>query len=125
LQNQDGKVKIAITNKSAAAWAPGDYYLAYRAYNATTGASVVQQRSANLTATVNRDQRVTLDATIKALPPGKYFLDFTMVKTGGPVFTDHQVPPGRIVLQVFDIPPVVQELYPPNGYQAPTLTPQL
>ncbi|WP_083752044.1 RHS repeat-associated core domain-containing protein [Saccharothrix sp. ALI-22-I] len=125
LQNQDGKVKIAVTNKSAAAWAPGDYYLAYRAYNATTGASVVQQRSANLTATVNRNQRVTLDATIKALPPGKYFLDFTMVKTGGPVFTDHQVPPGRIVLEVFDIPPVVQELYPPNGYQAPTLTPQL
>ncbi|WP_268995872.1 RHS repeat-associated core domain-containing protein [Saccharothrix luteola] len=125
LQNQDGKVKIAVTNKSAAAWAPGDYYLAYRAYNAKTGASVVQQRSANLTATVNRNQRVTLDATIKALPPGKYFLDFTMVKTGGPVFTDHQVPPGRIVLEVFDIPPVVQELYPPNGYQARTLTPQL
>ncbi|NUT52811.1 MAG: DNRLRE domain-containing protein [Saccharothrix sp.] len=125
LQNQDGKVKIAVTNKSAAAWAPGDYYLAYRAYNAKTGASVVQQRSANLTGTVNRNQRVTLDATIKALPPGKYFLDFTMVKTGGPVFTDHQVPPGRVVLEVFDIPPVVQELHPPNGYQTPTLTPQL
>ena len=48
-----------------------------------------------------------------------------MVRSGGPVFTDEQVPPARIVLQVFDIPPVVQELYPPNGYQAPTLTPQL
>ncbi|CCH28448.1 RHS repeat-associated core domain-containing protein [Actinosynnema sp. NPDC047251] len=125
LQNQDGKVKIAVTNKSAANWAPGDYYLAYRAYNAKTGASVTQQRSANLPGTVNRNARVTLDATVKALPPGKYFLDFTMVKTGGPVFTDHQVPPGRIVLEVFDIPPVVQELYPPNGYRAPTLTPQL
>ena len=125
LQNQDGKVKIAVTNKSASAWAPGDYYLAYRAYNAKTGASVVQQRSANLTATVSRNQRVTLDATVKALPPGKYFLDFTMVKTGGPVFTDHQVPPGRVVLEVFDIAPVVQELYPPNGYQTSTLTPQL
>ena len=125
LQNQDGKIKVSVTNKSAAAWAPGDYYLAYRAYNTATGASVTQQRSANLTSTVARGGRVTLDATIKALPPGKYFLDFTMVKTGGPVFTDHQVPPGRLVLQVFDIPPVVQELYPPNGYQAQTLTPQL
>jgi RHS repeat-associated protein len=125
LQNQDGKVKITVTNKSAAAWAPGDYYLAYRAYKADTGASVIQQRSANLTASVPRGGKVTLDATIKALPPGKYFLDLTMVKTGGPVFTDHQVPPGRIVLQVFDIPPVLQELFPPNGYQAPTLTPQL
>ncbi|SFQ99982.1 RHS repeat-associated core domain-containing protein [Lentzea waywayandensis] len=124
LQNQDGKVKITVTNKSAAAWAPGDYYLAYRAYK-SDGAAVTQQRAANLTATVQRNGKVTLDATIKAMPPGKYFLDFTMVKTGGPVFTDHQVPPGRIILQVFDIPPVVQELFPPNGYQTPTLTPQL
>lgn len=125
LQNQDGKIKISVTNKSAAAWAPSDYYLAYRAYNATSGAAVGQQRSANLATTVARGSRVTLDATIKAMPPGKYFLDFTMVKSGGPVFTDQQVPPARLVLQVFDIPPVVQELYPPNGYQAPTLTPQL
>jgi RHS repeat-associated protein len=125
LQNQDGKIKVSVTNKSAAAWAPSDYYLAYRAYNATTGAAVGQQRSANLTSTVARGSRVTLDATIKAMPPGKYFLDFTMVKSGGPVFTDYQVPPARLILEVFDIPPVVQELYPPNGYQAPTLTPQL
>ncbi|MEV4754381.1 polymorphic toxin-type HINT domain-containing protein [Micromonospora sp. NPDC049559] len=125
LQNQDGKIKVTVTNKSAAAWAPGDYYLAYRAYNARTGAAVGQQRSANLTTTVARNARVTLDATIKAMPPGQYFLDFTMVKTGGPVFTDHQVPPIRLVLEVFDIPPVVQELFPPNGYQTPTLTPQL
>ncbi|WP_157984823.1 RHS repeat-associated core domain-containing protein [Lentzea terrae] len=124
LQNQNGKVKIQVTNKSAAAWAPGDYYLAYRAYKAD-GSAFGQQRAANLTTTVQRNGKVTLDATIKAMPPGKYFLDFTMVKTGGPVFTDHQVPPGRIVLQVFDIPPVLQELFPPNGYQAPTLTPQL
>ncbi|MEV6242460.1 RHS repeat-associated core domain-containing protein [Lentzea sp. NPDC051838] len=124
LQNQNGKVKIQVTNKSAAAWAPSDYYLAYRAYKAD-GSAFGQQRAANLTTTVQRNGKVTLDATIKAMPPGKYFLDFTMVKTGGPVFTDHQVPPGRIVLQVFDIPPVLQELFPPNGYQAPTLTPQL
>ncbi|MEO3820196.1 LamG-like jellyroll fold domain-containing protein [Plantactinospora sp. B24E8] len=125
LQNQDGRIKVTVTNRSAAAWAPGDFYLAYRAYNAVTGVAVSQQRSASLTSTVARNGRVTLDATIKAMPPGKYFLDFTMVKTGGPVFTDHQVPPARLVLQVFDIPPVVQELSPPNGYRAPTLTPQL
>ncbi|MEV0809801.1 RHS repeat-associated core domain-containing protein [Micromonospora sp. NPDC050200] len=125
LQNQDGKIKVAVTNKGAGAWAPGDFYLAYRAYKASNGAAVTQQRSASLTSTVARGGRVTLDATIKALPPGKYFLDFTMVKTGGPVFTDYQVPPARLVLEVFNIPPVVQELYPPNGYQAPTLTPQL
>ncbi|MGW4465963.1 polymorphic toxin-type HINT domain-containing protein [Micromonospora sp. NPDC004704] len=125
LQNQAGKVKVTVTNLSADAWAPGSYYLAYRAYNSATGAAVGQQRAADLTATVARGGKVTLDATIKAMPPGTYFLDFTMVRTGGVVFTDHQVPPGRIVLKVIDIPPVVQALYPPNGYQAPTLTPQL
>ncbi|MEU4218228.1 polymorphic toxin-type HINT domain-containing protein [Actinoplanes sp. NPDC026623] len=124
-QVQDGKVKITVTNLGADAWTPSTYYLAYRAYNATTGKSVLQQRAANLAGNVARGGKVTLDATIKALPPGVYFLDFTMVRTGGAVFTDFQVPPGRIVLHVIDIPPVVAELYPPNGYQAPTLTPLL
>ena len=125
LQNQNGVVKVTVTNLSAATWTPSSYYLAYRAYNASTGKAVTQQRAANLPGNVARGAKVTLDATIKALPPGKYHLDFTMVRSGGPVFTDEQVPPARITLQVFDIPPVVQELYPPNGYQAQTLTPQL
>ncbi|MEV4659511.1 LamG-like jellyroll fold domain-containing protein [Micromonospora sp. NPDC049301] len=125
LRNQDGKVKVTVTNLGAEAWTPANYYLAYRVYNAQTGAAVTQQRAANLSSTLARGAKVTLDATIKRLEPGSYFLDFTMVRTGGAVFTDHQVPPGRIVLQVFDVPPVVQELYPENGYQAPTLTPLL
>ncbi len=125
LRNQDGKVKVTVTNLGAENWTPANYYLAYRVYNARTGAAVTQQRAASLPATLARGAKVTLDATVKRLEPGSYFLDFTMVRTGGVVFTDHQVPPGRIVLQVFDVPPVVQELYPGNGYQAPTLTPLL
>ncbi|MCT2278010.1 DNRLRE domain-containing protein [Micromonospora chalcea] len=125
LRNQDGKVKVTVTNLGAEAWSPSNYYLAYRVYNASTGAAVTQQRAASLPATLARGAKVTLDATVKALPPGSYFLDFTMVRNGGIVFTDQQVPPGRIVLQVFDVPPVVQELYPGNGYQAGTLTPLL
>ncbi len=125
LRNQDGKVKVTVTNLGAENWTPANYYLAYRVYNARTGAAVTQQRAANLPATLARGAKVTLDATVKQLEPGAYFLDFTMVRTGGVVFTDHQVPPGRIVLQVFDVPPVVQELYPNNGYRAPTLTPLL
>jgi uncharacterized protein DUF6531 len=125
LRNQDGRVTVTVTNKGAETWTPSTYYLAYRAYNAQTGAAVTQQRAASLPGNVPRDGRVSLNATIKALPPGVYFLDFTMVRAGGPVFTDQQVPPGRIVLRVFDVPPVVQEVYPPNGYQTPTLTPLL
>jgi hypothetical protein len=124
LQNQDGRVRIAVTNRGAETWTPTTYYLAYRAFN-SKGKLVVQQRSANLPGNVARGAKVTLDATIKALPAGVYTLDFTMVHTGGPVFTDEQVPPGRIVLEVFNIPPVVQKVYPLNGYQSPTLTPQL
>ena len=125
LQNQSGKVKVTVTNRSKDAWAPGGYYLAYRAYDSRTNAAKGQFRAADLTTTVARGGRVTFDATIKALPPGRYFLDFTMVRTGGIVFTDHQVAPARIVLEVIDLAPVVQELYPPNGYQAQTLTPLL
>ncbi|MEW1870412.1 LamG-like jellyroll fold domain-containing protein [Streptomyces caelestis] len=124
LQNQAGQVKVAVTNKGAGTWTPGAYYLAYRAYD-KDGKLVTQQRAANLTTNVAHGARTTFTATIKALPPGAYMLDFSMVKSGGPVFTDEQVAPGRLSLQVFDIAPVVQEQHPPNGYQAQTLSPQL
>ncbi|HEY2669109.1 MAG TPA: LamG-like jellyroll fold domain-containing protein [Rugosimonospora sp.] len=125
LQNQDGKIEVTVTNLGAQTWTPSTYYLAYRVFDAKTDKLVAQRRSANLTGNVARNGKATLSATIYAMPPGTYFLDFTMVHVGGPVFTDEQVPPARLVLQVIDIPPVVEELYPPNGYQPPTLTPQL
>ncbi|MFD0688592.1 polymorphic toxin-type HINT domain-containing protein [Actinomadura fibrosa] len=123
-QAQNGKVKVSVTNTGAETWTPSTYYLAYRVYNAK-GKLVTQQRSANLTANVARGAKATLDATIKALPPGTYSIDFTMAHAGGPVFTDEQVPPARLRIKIIDIAPVIQELSPPNGYQAPTLTPQL
>ncbi|WP_234435897.1 DUF6531 domain-containing protein [Streptomyces sp. NRRL S-813] len=124
LQNQAGQVKVAVTNKGAETWTPSTYYLAYRAYD-KKGKLVTQQRAGSLTGNVAHGAKATVDATIKALPPGVYMLDFTMVRQGGKVFTDEQVPPGRLTIQVFDIAPVVKEQFPPNGYQAQTLTPQL
>lgn len=124
LQNQAGKVQVSVTNKGAETWTPSTYYLAYRAYD-KKGKLVTQQRAGALTGNVAHGARATVDATIKALPPGVYMLDFTMVRQGGKVFTDEQVPPGRLTIQVFDIAPVVKEQFPPNGYQAQTLTPQL
>ena len=125
LQNQSGKVKVTVTNLGAEDWSPTAYYLAYRAYDVDTHTLVTQRRSGSLPATLARGARTTIEATIFALPPGRYYLDFTMVHSGGVVFTDEQVPPARLVIEVIDIPPVLQELYPPNGYQAPTLSPQL
>ncbi|WP_206067675.1 LamG-like jellyroll fold domain-containing protein [Nonomuraea composti] len=123
-QAQPGRIKMTVTNTGAAAWAQGDYYLAYRAYDGK-GKLVTQQRSANLTASVPRGGKARLDAEIKPLKPGTYKLDFTMVRAGGKVFTDEYVPPARLIIKIIDIAPVLQELYPFNGYQAPTLTPQL
>ncbi|MFG2883521.1 LamG-like jellyroll fold domain-containing protein [Streptomyces sp. NPDC048297] len=124
LQNQAGQIKVSVTNKGAETWTPSTYYLAYRAYD-KKGKLVTQQRAGSLTGNVAHGAKASVDATIKALPPGVYMLDFTMVRQGGKVFTDEQVPPGRLTIQVFDIAPVVKEQFPPNGYQAQTLTPQL
>ncbi|WP_158581437.1 LamG-like jellyroll fold domain-containing protein [Actinomadura spongiicola] len=123
-QAQSGKVKVRVTNTGAETWTPSTYYLAYRVYDGK-GKLITQQRSASLPGNVVRGDRATLDAVIKPLKPGTYSIDFTMVRKGGPVFTDEQVPPIRLRIQIIDIAPVLQELYPPNGYQAPTLTPQL
>ncbi|MFI0366733.1 DNA/RNA non-specific endonuclease [Actinomadura sp. 1N219] len=123
-QAQSGKVKVTVTNTGAETWTPSTYFLAYRVYD-SKGKLVTQQRSANLPGNVARGGKATLDAVIKPLKPGTYSIDFTMAHTGGPVFTDEQVPPIRLVIKIIDIAPVLQELYPPNGYQAPTLTPQL
>ncbi len=125
LQNQPGMVKITVTNRSAEDWRRGAYHLIYRAYDAGTGAAKGQTVAAALTTTIARGATATIEATIKPLAIGRYLLDFSMAKVGGPVFTDENVPPARISLQVDNILPVVHELYPPNGYASPTLTPQL
>jgi YD repeat-containing protein len=125
LQNQAGKVKVTVTNKSAMDWTPSGFRLVYRVYNAQTNAKVGQYIAANLPATVARNASATLEATIKPLPVGQYLLDFSMSTAAGRVFTDELVPPARIALRVDNIAPVVGNLFPPNGYQSPTLTPQL
>jgi RHS repeat-associated protein len=124
LQDEAGKVKISVTNRGSENWTPARYYLAYRVYN-SKGKEQGQYHSANLPGTLARGAKVTLEATISKLPAGTYIIDFTMVGPGGKVFTDEQVPPGRLVIGVYNVPPTLQEVYPDNGYEAGTLTPQL
>uniref|UniRef100_UPI002739783A DNRLRE domain-containing protein n=1 Tax=Symbioplanes lichenis TaxID=1629072 RepID=UPI002739783A len=125
LQNQAGKVKVTVTNTSAMDWTPSGFKLVYRLYNAKTSAKIGQYVAGSLGSTLARGATTSIEATIKALPIGDYLLDFSMATTGGKVFTDEAVPPARIALSVQNIAPVVGDLYPPNGYQAPILTPQL
>ena len=117
-------VKVTVTNKGAESWTAARYYLAYRVYDQNSHV-VGQYRSASLPATLARGAKVTLNAKINSLPVGSYIIDFTMVGPGGKVFTDEQVPPARLTIAVYNIPPTVQKLYPDNGFEAGTLNPQL
>ncbi|MFI9388969.1 polymorphic toxin-type HINT domain-containing protein [Kutzneria sp. NPDC052558] len=121
---QGGKIKITVTNRGVDTWTPGAYALGYRVFT-SDGRPVASKEAAQLPGNVARGQSVSLDATIQALDPGDYYVDFSMLKKGGPFFTDEQIPPARLVLRVYNIPPVVRDQYPPNGYSTPTLTPQL
>uniref|UniRef100_UPI0027383244 DNRLRE domain-containing protein n=1 Tax=Symbioplanes lichenis TaxID=1629072 RepID=UPI0027383244 len=125
LQNQAGKVKVTVTNKSAMDWPASGYRLVYRLYNASTNAKIGQYVAGSLSSTLARGATTSIEATIKALPIGDYLIDFSMATSGGKVFTDENVPPARIGLSVRNIDPTLQDAYPPNGYQSPTLTPQL
>ncbi|RKT54494.1 LamG-like jellyroll fold domain-containing protein [Saccharothrix australiensis] len=119
-----GKVRIEVTNLGAEKWTPGIYALAYRYFGAN-GQYLGWSESAALPSVVERGGTVELDATINATPPGSYRFEFTMIKRGVAFFTDEQIPPAALAFQVIDVPPVIKEQYPPNGYSAPTLTPSL
>lgn len=123
-RNQDGVVKVKVTNLGKNTWRPGEYFLAYRRFDARGGYQA-EVEAAQIPHDVPRNQSVTLDAKIGRVEPGQYSLEFTMVHKGVKVFTDEQVAPARLGLQVFDVPPIVTGQYPPNGHSAPSLEQQL
>lgn len=127
MQNQNGGVTVTVTNKSAYAWAAGDYSLRYRVFDGKGKpyAALPTFNAATMPA-LGRGATANVAATIKAMPAGMYYLDFSVVRNSPLTwFTDQQVAPVRLALQIFDIPPVVTQMYPPHGYSAPTLQPQL
>ncbi len=128
LQNQDGKLQIRVKNLSATAWTPSQYYLKTVVTDLKDN-QLYQYRGADLPATVARNSSVILDATIKAMSAGtgvkQYRVYFTMVKVNGPDFTTERVDPARTLIEVRNLPPIVDQLSPDNGYRTQTLTPQL
>ncbi|MGY6656849.1 polymorphic toxin-type HINT domain-containing protein [Amycolatopsis sp. TRM77291] len=117
------KVRIAVTNRGSRTWTPAEYRLSYRAFTAD-GRPKDARESAKLPRDVPPGDTVTLDATVFGMEPGDYLLDFSMVHNNT-FFTDEQIPPARLSMTVFELPPVVKAQYPPAGHTAPTLTPQL
>lgn len=120
---QDGKVKVWVKNTGANAW-DANYDLAYKVFNADTQDLVAIKRAAALPGTVPVGGEVTLDANLEKLPYGRYIFEFTM-RHGTTTFTDEQVAPARVTLEVFNVPPVVTEQYPAAGQNVETLRPQL
>lgn len=128
LQNQDGKIKITVKNLGAEDWAPSQYYLKTVVLD-MNNRQLYQYRGADLPTTLRRGSSVTLDATIKAMSAGtgsrQYQVYFTMVRVGGPDFSLENVTPAKILIEVRNLPPVVDQLSPDNGYRTQTLTPEL
>lgn len=117
-------VRIAVTNKSGQTWTrAAGYKLSYRAFN-TAGQPKDARVAAELPRDVPAGDTITLDARVFQLDPGDYLLDFSMVHNNT-FFTDEQIPPARLSLTVFELPPIVKAQYPPAGHTAPVLTPQL
>ncbi|MFE7594803.1 DUF6531 domain-containing protein, partial [Kitasatospora sp. NPDC057512] len=136
-EGSSGSVKITATNRGARPWTAADYALAYRVYTAD-GAPVDSREAAPIPAgtTVDPGASVTFDARIHSEPgtpgspdfhltAGTYLIDFTMIRRNVANFIDEQIPPARIRLEVFKVPPILTDLYPPNGYSGPTLRPAL
>lgn len=123
-RQQDGKIRIEVTNRGSQIWTKNDYKLAYRAFT-TQGKAVASPISALLPHDVLPGKTVTLDATVfRFANPGDYVLDFSMMHKDV-YFTDLQIKPARITITMFELPPVVKAQYPPSGHTSPTLTPQL
>jgi hypothetical protein len=123
-RTQGGKVRLTVTNRGAGTWTKAGFRLIYRYFN-SRGQYLGWAVAADLPHDVARNTSVTVDAFIKQTPPGSYRLEFSMTRDREPVFTDEQIPPAVLALRVLDVPPVVREQYPPNGYSTPSLTPTL
>ncbi|SMD03222.1 RHS repeat-associated core domain-containing protein [Lentzea albidocapillata] len=123
LANRGGKVKLTVTNRGAQTWTPSTFAFGYRVF--TDAGSPVRTVETALPHDVPRGGSATIEVQIDALDHGTYLLDFSMLRKGGPWFTDEHVPPARLSFRVPNIPPLVKAQYPPNGYSAATLTPQL
>ncbi|MBP2322765.1 RHS repeat-associated protein [Kibdelosporangium banguiense] len=119
LETKPGTLKVSVTNTGPATWDPSSVNLTYQ-----VDGSPYRVVAASLAGSVPTNAKVQLDAVIEALPPGSHRLTFTMMHTTGQTGS----PFARslsVTLMVPDGSQVIRDLYPPNGYQAPTLTPQL
>jgi len=127
---QNGKFAIKVTNTGSSTWTPTNgYEISYRAYDSAGHKVADHPVFTAMPSTVAPGQTVTVDATVDALNPGAYSLDFDMYSaaTGSsPVsFSSQGIAPYAVGLYIPQPPPTVTGVYPPPGFISTTLRQQL
>lgn len=131
LNNQAGAVKVKVTNKGRDAWtATGDYKLTYAVFDKSGKQLYHVPAETSMPSTVSYGETVTVNAKVKALPPGTWKIVFDMIKTssgsGYALFSEWGVPrTAAVSVAVPDIPTQLNEMSPHNNFQVGSLTPQL
>ncbi|WP_350274913.1 LamG-like jellyroll fold domain-containing protein [Kribbella sp. HUAS MG21] len=132
-QDKAGKFPMTITNLGAFTWQPGDDYMSYRIYKdgQLQNWSVL---STPITTSVPHGGKINLDVAVGALPGSAegidYQIEFSMVHRDTTIhrwYTDWGVRPAPRLITIQNVPPVVDpsQVWPLNGAQTYTLTPQV
>ncbi|WP_247648747.1 LamG-like jellyroll fold domain-containing protein [Saccharomonospora xinjiangensis] len=125
----DGIMRVTVTNHGKDTWTPTNgYELGYRIWDASGNELPYDQWAAwtKMPRNVAPGQSVTVDARIKALPPGTYSIHWDMGLRGETRFSWNDVPMSqRVVLRIPNQTPMIESAFPPSNFNAATLTPTL
>lgn len=132
-QDKAGKFPMTITNLGGFTWQPGNDYMSYRIYK---GGKLQNWAVLNtpVTTSVPHGGKINLDVAVNPLPGSAagvdYQLEFSMVHRDTTVhrwYTDWGVVPAARLITIQNVPPVVDlsKVWPLNGAQAYSLTPQV
>ncbi|GAA5112331.1 LamG-like jellyroll fold domain-containing protein [Haloechinothrix salitolerans] len=127
--SENGTMRVTVKNDGKSTWGPNNKFdLGYKLWDTVTGDKLGKKYKlrTDMTKKVTTGQSITLDAKIKALPPGKYKLRWDMVKTGSFWFSSKGIPWSYAVH--FEIPnqkPHVTSMNPLSGHVSDTLRPTL
>ncbi|MEU4192303.1 LamG-like jellyroll fold domain-containing protein [Kribbella sp. NPDC026611] len=132
-QDRAGKFPMTITNLGDFTWQPGNDFMSYRVFKDDKLVNV-SALATPVTTSVPHDGKINLDVAVGALPGSAdgidYQIEFSMVHRDTTVYrwyTDWGVDPKAVLITVQNVPPVVDlsKVWPLNGAQAYTLTPQV
>ncbi|WP_433471521.1 LamG-like jellyroll fold domain-containing protein [Saccharomonospora azurea] len=125
----DGIMRVTVKNAGKDTWtSTNGYELGYRIWDAEGNELPYNEWAAwtTMPRNVAPGQSVTVDARVKALPPGTYSVHWDMGLRGKTRFSWHDVPMSkRVVFSVPNQTPMIESASPPSNFNATTLTPTL